>query len=179
MRASRLMYQHAKHAKWSTRSAQPFYVRAMSTVCQFVFRWESLAASGIVVALLAIAGCQQKMADQPSYKPLEPCDFFEDGRSERPTVPGTVARGALRTDVALFTGRTVEAAPSSSSATLRADNPPPSTAPTIASGRWHAGKSARSHSWFRERSRFCAGIPDSGQRIGHRARPRPLHDLLR
>ena len=45
------------------------------------------------------------MADQPSYKPLQPCDFFADGRSERPAVPGTVARGHLRTDVALFTGR--------------------------------------------------------------------------
>ncbi len=45
------------------------------------------------------------MAEQPSYRPLEPCDFFADGRSERPAVPGTVARGHLRTDVALFTGR--------------------------------------------------------------------------
>jgi mono/diheme cytochrome c family protein len=47
------------------------------------------------------------MADQPSYKRLAPCDFFADGRSERPSVPGTVARGDLRTDVALFTGRRV------------------------------------------------------------------------
>ncbi len=45
------------------------------------------------------------MADQPSYKQLEPCDFFADGRSERPAVAGTVARGHLQTDVALFTGR--------------------------------------------------------------------------
>jgi mono/diheme cytochrome c family protein len=57
-------------------------------------------------AMLA-AGCQQKMAGQPSYKGLQPCDFFADGRSERPAVPGTVARGHLRTDVALFTGRRV------------------------------------------------------------------------
>ncbi|HVT28171.1 MAG TPA: cytochrome c [Lacipirellulaceae bacterium] len=45
------------------------------------------------------------MADQPSYKPLQPCDFFPDGRSERPIVPFTVARGHLRTDMAFFTGR--------------------------------------------------------------------------
>lgn len=53
----------------------------------------------------ALLGCQQKMADQPSYKPLAPCSFFADGRSARPMVAGTVARGQLRTDVALWTGR--------------------------------------------------------------------------
>ena len=58
-----------------------------------------------VIAILLFAGCQQKMADQPSYKELAPCDFFADGRSERPSVPGTVARGHLPTDVALWTGR--------------------------------------------------------------------------
>ncbi len=58
-----------------------------------------------VIALLLFTGCQQKMADQPSYKELAPCDFFADGRSERPAVPGTVARGHLQTDVALCTGR--------------------------------------------------------------------------
>jgi len=57
------------------------------------------------VAALAAAGCQQEMADQPSYKPLQPSDFFRDGRSERPAVPGAVARGHLHTDVAMFSGR--------------------------------------------------------------------------
>jgi hypothetical protein len=57
------------------------------------------------VLFLLTAGCQQKMADQPSYRPMDPCDFFADGRSERPAVLGTVARGHLHTDVALFTGR--------------------------------------------------------------------------
>ncbi|HEX5269328.1 MAG TPA: cytochrome c, partial [Gemmataceae bacterium] len=43
--------------------------------------------------------------NQPSYKPLEPAPFFEDnGQSARPLVPGTVPRGHLRTDHALFTG---------------------------------------------------------------------------
>ena len=55
--------------------------------------------------LLFLTGCQQKMADQPSYKPLEPCEFFTDGRSERPLVAGTVARGHLQSDIALTTGR--------------------------------------------------------------------------
>jgi hypothetical protein len=47
------------------------------------------------------------MAVQPSYKPLDPSDFFPDGRSARPLVKGTVARGHLRTDVPLFTGKRV------------------------------------------------------------------------
>jgi mono/diheme cytochrome c family protein len=38
-------------------------------------------------------GCQQEMARQPSYRPLEPTDFFPDGRSSRPLVEGTVPRG--------------------------------------------------------------------------------------
>ena len=61
----------------------------------------------VMVFLAGILGCQQNMADQPSYKPLEKCDFFPDGRSERPAIPGTVARGHLQTDVALWTGRRV------------------------------------------------------------------------
>ena len=54
---------------------------------------------------LILAGCQQQMADQPSYRPLDPSDFFPDGRSSRPVVAGTVARGQLRTDTALYEGR--------------------------------------------------------------------------
>jgi mono/diheme cytochrome c family protein len=68
--------------------------------------WITMAA---IIALpmggLSLIGCQQKMAEQPSFKELEPCDFFADGRSERPAVPGAVARGHLQTDIALFTGR--------------------------------------------------------------------------
>jgi mono/diheme cytochrome c family protein len=45
------------------------------------------------------------MADQPSYKPLDPSTFFPDGRSARPLVSGTVARGHLRTDLHLFAGK--------------------------------------------------------------------------
>lgn len=44
---------------------------------------------------LLLAGCQQKMADQPRYEPLDPSKFFADGQSSRPRVPGTVPRGAL------------------------------------------------------------------------------------
>ncbi|HEX4132706.1 MAG TPA: cytochrome c [Pirellulales bacterium] len=56
--------------------------------------------------LVLFAGCQQKMADQPSYKTYTACDYFPDGRSARLLPAGTVARGHLRLDRAYFTGRT-------------------------------------------------------------------------
>ncbi len=63
----------------------------------------------VAVLLLALPACQQRMASQPSFRPDEPNPFFADGRGDRPLVPGTVARGHLRTDLALFTGRRPEA----------------------------------------------------------------------
>jgi len=42
---------------------------------------------------------------QPKYKPLAQTDFFGDGRSARPAVEGTVARGHLRLDEHLYTGK--------------------------------------------------------------------------
>jgi len=55
--------------------------------------------------VVLLPACQQQMAKQPSHRPLEPSEFFADGRSARPLVEGTVARGHLRTDTQLFTGR--------------------------------------------------------------------------
>jgi mono/diheme cytochrome c family protein len=49
--------------------------------------------------------CRQDMHDQPKYRPLQPSVFFPDGRSARPTVEGTVARGQLRDDAQLHTGK--------------------------------------------------------------------------
>ena len=54
---------------------------------------------------LALCGCQQKMANQPSDKPLQASAFFPDGRSARLPVAGTVARGLEQADVAYYTGR--------------------------------------------------------------------------
>jgi mono/diheme cytochrome c family protein len=49
---------------------------------------------GFVLCLsLLTTACQQEMARQPSYRPLEPTDFFDDGRASRPLVEGTVPRG--------------------------------------------------------------------------------------
>jgi hypothetical protein len=44
-----------------------------------------------------VGGCQirQDMADQPKNRPLSPSPFFDDGRSERPLIENTVARGSI------------------------------------------------------------------------------------
>ena len=60
------------------------------------------AAAGL---LLCLPGCRLDMHVQPKYLPLAPTDYFGDGRSERPVVPGTVARGNLRLDEQLYTGK--------------------------------------------------------------------------
>src|SRR6184192_151481 len=59
----------------------------------------------LLAGFLGLAGCRQDMHDQPRYKPLAATEFFGDGRSARPAVEGTVARGHLRIDKARYTGR--------------------------------------------------------------------------
>ena len=44
------------------------------------------------------------MASQPGGRPDRPSTFFADGRANRPLVPGTVARGHLRSDLHLYSG---------------------------------------------------------------------------
>jgi mono/diheme cytochrome c family protein len=58
-----------------------------------------------VLLVLFAAGCRQDMHDQPKYKPFRESDFFPDRRAARPFVPGTVARGTLREDTLLYTGK--------------------------------------------------------------------------
>jgi len=54
---------------------------------------------------MLVAGCRLDMHIQPKYLPYEPTNFFGDGRSERQPVTGTVARGQLRLDELLYTGK--------------------------------------------------------------------------
>ena len=58
-----------------------------------------------VVSVFAFAACRQDMHDQPKYIPLRESAFFGDQRSARPIVAGTVARGQLREDALLYTGK--------------------------------------------------------------------------
>jgi mono/diheme cytochrome c family protein len=57
------------------------------------------------LATALLTGCRRDMQDQPKYIPLRPSSFFDDGRSERPLVEGTVARGHLDADAAFYTGK--------------------------------------------------------------------------
>lgn len=68
----------------------------------------NLRSSILVLAVFAFSACRQDMHDQPKYRPLRPVDqigTINDGRSARPQVEGTVARGELREDVEFYTGR--------------------------------------------------------------------------
>src|SRR5262245_49798248 len=67
--------------------------RCSSILC----RWRPQAARLLALALWpCVVGCQQQMAKQPRYRPLEESSFFPDGQSARPPVPGTVARGSQK-----------------------------------------------------------------------------------
>ena len=65
----------------------------------------------VVLSLAALAACRQDMHDQPKYIPLRPSTFFADGRSARPLIEGTVARGHLNDDAALHTGKGADGKP--------------------------------------------------------------------
>ena len=67
--------------------------------------WRALALASLVVAVMLGAGCRDDMHVQPKYEPLDPSSFFADGRSARPQVPGTVARGELRINEAMYAGK--------------------------------------------------------------------------
>ena len=70
-----------------------------------------------VLAVLAVAGCRGKVSQKPPVHPVlnmdfqerfeaqEANDFFADGRAMRNPIPGTVARGFLREDVAFHFGK--------------------------------------------------------------------------
>jgi mono/diheme cytochrome c family protein len=63
-------------------------------------------ATTFLIALMLIVGCDRlDMYDQPRYKPLAASNFFADGLSARPRVEGTIARGELRDDEPLYTGK--------------------------------------------------------------------------
>jgi mono/diheme cytochrome c family protein len=65
------------------------------------------AAVLVSLASLALAGaaCRQDMHDQPKYSALEQVDFPGNTSAPRLPVEGTVARGHLRDDTHLYTGR--------------------------------------------------------------------------
>ena len=64
-----------------------------------------LTLGALVLAAAGLSGCRQDMHDQPKYIPLRPSTFFTDGRSARPLIEGTVARGHLNEDTLYYTGK--------------------------------------------------------------------------
>lgn len=54
---------------------------------------------------LLFVGCRYDMQDQPRYEFYERSEFFSNDQASRPFVEGTVARGYLREDKALYTGK--------------------------------------------------------------------------
>ena len=63
-------------------------------------------ASALLIAIVPLSlACRLDMHDQPRQKPLAKSDFFDDGRSARPLLPGTVARGHLKEDPVYYTGK--------------------------------------------------------------------------
>lgn len=59
----------------------------------------------VLAAPLALSACRQDMHDNPRSEPLEASRVFGDGSASRPLVEGTVPRGHLNEDDALFTGK--------------------------------------------------------------------------
>jgi Cytochrome C oxidase, cbb3-type, subunit III len=71
------------------------------------FRCGRLRRFVMAMMLSATAvGCRRDMFHQPSSRPLEPSDFFQDNHmASRPVVAHTVARGHLEADEALYKGK--------------------------------------------------------------------------
>jgi len=59
----------------------------------------------VLAGTLCATACRQDMHNQPRYKPFAATSFFDDGRSARPTIEDTVARGQLEIDDPHFTGK--------------------------------------------------------------------------
>jgi mono/diheme cytochrome c family protein len=66
----------------------------------------TFSAVAVLGVQIMLVGCDRlDMYDQPRYKPLAASNFFADGLSARPRVEGTLARGELRDDEPLYTGK--------------------------------------------------------------------------
>ena len=68
-------------------------------------RSRHLTLALLATAALGLAGCRQDMHDTPRYEAFEASATFPDGRASRNPPAGTVARGWLREDDALYTGK--------------------------------------------------------------------------
>ena len=72
-----------------------------------MLRFRNTFGSGVLLLGVCLAGaaCRRDMQDQPKMKPYRGTNFFGDGLSSRPPIDGTIARGYLRSDKELYTGK--------------------------------------------------------------------------
>jgi mono/diheme cytochrome c family protein len=71
-------------------------------------RWRKITFCLLLTAYCLLAfGCGVRfdMQDQPRYKAYKKSEFFDDNRSSRDFPAGTVARGLLKENKALYTGK--------------------------------------------------------------------------
>lgn len=73
-------------------------------------KWRRVAAFFVIGASALVSACRYDMQDQPRYEYYERSEFFSNDLSSRPLVEGTVPRGYLRADRALYTGKKDNAA---------------------------------------------------------------------
>jgi len=67
-------------------------------------RLQYILGMGSMAAMLVVTGCRQDMHDEPKFFPQRGTTFYPDGRSVRPQVENTVARGQLHEDTYFYTG---------------------------------------------------------------------------
>ena len=61
--------------------------------------------SALPLLAVALGGCRNDMHHQAKLTPFRESKFFADGASARPQPEGTVARGFLQADAALYRGQ--------------------------------------------------------------------------
>ena len=70
-----------------------------------IFNKRGILGLLLTVNCLLFIGCRYDMQDQPKLKYYRQSDFFNNQMGSRPLVEGTVPRGYLREDKALYTGK--------------------------------------------------------------------------
>src|SRR5262245_25642099 len=89
--ASRRFLMSKNSGRWSVVSGQ----------------WKATSCLLLTAFCLLAAGCGVRfdMQDQPRYKAYKKSDFFSDNRASRNLPAGTVPRGFLKDNKALYTGK--------------------------------------------------------------------------
>ena len=76
----------------------------------------------LAASVLFAAGCRYDMQDQPRYKQYKESEFFADGKAMQDPPDGTIARGQLRENVELYTGKKRDADPNAVAETTVDEN---------------------------------------------------------